>query len=256
MGRLYLAQIPLAQGKFSEALQILAEGIALDRSDNPDTVRHVDTGFKHNLMARIYLELGEDDRALQEFCTHMDIFREAYPTTVNFDRHQYIQLLAETGRSDLAGQFVEEYARDLSDQKYPLSYVEYARGSIEFARENYPAAIDHLSIAAHAFNDFPSDFMLGRAYLADGRLSEAVRVFEALLTHYSGLRAFWSIWSVKMHYYLGLADEQSHWYDKAAEQYSIFLETWEYADYQVPELTDAAQRLSLLHPKSASETLP
>ncbi|MFC1475831.1 FlgO family outer membrane protein [Candidatus Zixiibacteriota bacterium] len=256
MGRSFLPQIPLYQGKFSEALDALVQGIALDQSENPDTVRHLDTGYKYFLMAMIYFELGEDDRAIQAFNTHLDIYREAYPSVVHYDRHQYIQLLAEAGRLEAANQEARELYDDLSRADYPMEHYEYAAGSIKLAEGNYPAAIDHLSIAARSFNDFPSRVLLARAYLAAGRLSEAVTEFEALLNRYSSLRAFWGIESVKLHYYLGVAYEQSRWFEKAAEQYTIFIEIWEHADYKVPELADAALRLSRLHPQSDSSPLP
>lgn len=256
MGRMYLAKVPIFEGKFQEALRVLQEGIARDEEENPDSTPHVDTGYKHYSMAWIYLELGEYDRAIREFQTHMEIFLEAYPRTINYDRHEYIQLLAEAGKLEQAEQTLDEYARDLARKGYPDGYVEYARGCIEFAKKNYPVAINHLTVAARAFNNFPPHFMLARAYQEAGRLSDAVGEFETLLNEYSVLRVAWGIWSVKMHYYLGQAYEQSRWYDKAAEQYTIFLDLWKDADHPVAELTDAAQRLAQLRTQSQSGILP
>jgi len=256
MGRMYLPWIPAYQGKLYEALRLLQEGIARDLQENPDSIRNVDTGYKHNNMARIYLELGDFPAAVREFQEHMEIFREAYPGTVHYDRHEYILLLAEAGELEMAGQVLDEYARDLASKGYPQYHVAYARGCLEFARKNYAAAVDNLTIAAKVFNDFPTRFLLARAYLTAGRLSDAVNEFESLLNHYSHLRIAWAIYSVKMHYYLGLAYEQSSWYDKAIEQYTIFLETWKNADHPVDELADAAERVHRLRQHLENDTLP
>jgi tetratricopeptide (TPR) repeat protein len=250
MGRMYLAKSPTFQGKFQEALQILEAGIARDLEENPNSTRHVDTGFKHFAMAWLYLELGEYEAAIREFHTHMEIYREAYPGLGNHDRHEYIQLLAEAGRIQLAEQTLVEYADDLGRMEYPESYLEYARGCIAFAKQDYPAAVDHLTAAVRAFNNFPTRFLLARAYQEAGRLSDAVSEFEGLLNRYSILRVAWAIRSVKMHYYLGLAYERSRWYDKAADQYAIFLNLWKDADHPVAERADAAERLQRLREQS------
>jgi len=59
-------------------------------------------------------------------------------------------------------------------------------------------------------------------------------------------RLFHGLENIKMHFYLGRAYEESRWYDKAAEQYRVFIDTWKDADHGFPELADARERLKRL----------
>lgn len=77
-------------------------------------------------------------------------------------------------------------------------------------------------------------YLLGRVCLDNGRLSRAVELFEQVLSSYTSSRAFWSIWAIQSHYYLARAYEQSRWYDRAAEQYRLYLEAREDADQSTP----------------------
>lgn len=71
-------------------------------------------------------------------------------------------------------------------------------------------------------------------------------VLEAGLQRYDLVRATTPIWSVKAHYWLGLAYEESGWKSKAIEQYETFLEIWENAEPGIPALGDARRRLQVL----------
>jgi hypothetical protein len=51
---------------------------------------------------------------------------------------------------------------------------------------------------------------------------------------------------VKVHYFLGLAYEQSGWTKKAVEHYEEFLDIWKDADPGITEIEDARQRLARL----------
>ena len=92
--------------------------------------------------------------------------------------------------------------------------------------------------------------MLAKAYLASGRLGEAVAGFEKMLSKYDANRAGNTIRAVKAYYLLGLAYEKSGWDNKAIEQYEEFLEIWKDADPGIPEVEDAKQRLKALKVQS------
>ena len=113
------------------------------------------------------------------------------------------------------------------------------------ARGDLDKAISHLKRAVDLDPDSPfhHTYTLGRTCLEAGRLEDAVETLEKALSDYSTIRAGLSIFSVKAHYLLGLAYEQSGWTRKAIEQYEEFLEIWKDADPGIPEIEDARQRL-------------
>ena len=78
-------------------------------------------------------------------------------------------------------------------------------------------------------------------------LAQAVEEFERQLEAYSLWRICWGIWNAELHYYLGMAYEQSRWHDRAAEQYQIFIEQWRDADEDLELLEDARARLARLN---------
>ena len=67
-----------------------------------------------------------------------------------------------------------------------------------------------------------------------------------MLSVYSAGRVAETIAGVKLHYYLGIAYEESRWSDRAIEQYEMFLEIWEQADSDLSVLADARERLNRL----------
>jgi hypothetical protein len=70
--------------------------------------------------------------------------------------------------------------------------------------------------------------------------------FEQLMIPYNSPRAYYGIWSVKMHYYLGRIHEQLGEPEKAAEQYRTFLDIWKNADPGIAAKDDAEERLERL----------
>jgi len=77
----------------------------------------------------------------------------------------------------------------LSDKSYLRKYqYEFALGTERLAFGDNAGAITHLQNAVYpgsTTNDFNTHFYLGQAYLAAGRISDAVGEFERLLTVYS-----------------------------------------------------------------------
>ena len=103
-----------------------------------------------------------------------------------------------------------------------------------------------LEWGAEAGRLFGMRYMLGRAYLASGMLDRAVAEFEKAMTRLDWAQAVNPLESVKCHYYLGQAYEQSDWKAKAIEQYQTFLDIWKDADRELPEIVDARARLARL----------
>ena len=93
---------------------------------------------------------------------------------------------------------------------------------------------------------FRRRYLLGRAYLANGQLAEAVEMFTQALSRYFDDRLRSAGANVKAYYYLGIAYEESGWTDKAIEQYETFLNIWKDADPEIKEIGEARARLAKL----------
>lgn len=243
-GRLYLAQLPLYQGRLGEALQMLEQGIAADRFERAEGWP---VGGKHVVRADIYVEKKNPKLALEELKKGMPILHNADPKDIDYLRDYYVMLLAENGEVAKAEEVAQTLKKDIEkkDAAQMRSYW-LAAGGIERAKKNLPAAIAHFEKAARATSDFSEHYWLARAYLEAGRLGEAVSEFEKILSRYDESRSQVLTWSVKAHYFLGLAYEKSGWNQKAIEKYQEFLEIWKAADPGIPEVADAKARLAKL----------
>jgi len=242
-GRVYLAYIPLYQGKFEEAIRILNDGIAADRLENaePDEV-----AWKYLLKARILAEKNNLPQAVQEYEKYL-AFRKA-DSTLPPPPHieHYIQLLAQNNEFARAGEVAEHFKQKLEETGQPLTFYWYALGCVELEKENYSEAIKHFKQALSDCDGFPQLFMLGVAYFEAGRYAEAIEQFEKSSKSYNSPRAYWSTWSVKTHYYLGLIYEELGQPKQAITQYRQFIEIWKNADPGIASLEDAKSRLARL----------
>jgi tetratricopeptide (TPR) repeat protein len=79
-----------------------------------------------------------------------------------------------------------------------------------------------------------------------GRYEDAVGAFEKLLLNFDNKRLGWSIWDAKADYYLARAYEETDNYLKAVEFYQAFINIYEDADTEIPEIADARDRLKVL----------
>ncbi|MCP4566861.1 MAG: tetratricopeptide repeat protein [FCB group bacterium] len=233
---------PVHRAEFNKALDLFDQYIADDSMAN----NFVSQSVKHFQRARIYVELEAFDKALSETELCIDKFRKGRPSDSIGYRNYYIQILAEAGRFEQARQLADELKSELKQIGRSLDPYWYATGAIAFAEGRPEEAVNAFEKITVETIEFPVHFMLGRAYQQAGRLSDAVVKYEEQVTVYSLWRLCWGIWFVKMHYYMGLAYEDSRWNDKAIEQYTIFLSYWENADSNLPEIEDARKRLARL----------
>ena len=246
-GRLYLAQIPLYQGKFNQAIQILDQGIAADQFERAEGWP---LAIKHVVKADIHEEKKNLKPDLDDLKKTIDRFHKTNPQDVVYFRDLYAGLLAENGEVVRAEEVARTLKKDIEKKDTTrMRFYWFAAGRIELVKRNLPAAIAHLEKAAKASAEFPEHYMLARVYLEAGRLGEAVSEFEKILSRYDEPRSYFLIWSVKANYLLGLAYEKSGWNQKAAEKYQEFLEIWKNADPGISEVEDAKQRLAQLKKK-------
>jgi len=248
LGRLYLAFIPIYQGKFDEALTVLDNGIAADKMEQAGEEL---VEFKHELKADIYYEKKDLNRALKESEMVIENYLKDYPHLVIYERADYAMFLAENNEFEKAEEVAEALRKDIEEKDPPeMSDYWWTVGCIEFARGNYETSVANFEKAAQRSQGFGFLYPLARAYLESGRLGEAVAELEKALSAYSRGRVWNAIWAVKAHYLLGLTYEKSGWNKKAVEQYEEFLEIWKDADPGIPEIEDAKERLKKLRVES------
>jgi tetratricopeptide (TPR) repeat protein/TolB-like protein len=255
-GRTALAFIPLYQGKFKQALEVLDAGIAADRmeqvSDRVEQKVELWNSEKHFLKAEIYEEKKKLNLALKEAEKSMEIIRRAYPNDKYYGQDHYACLLAENDDFDKAEKVAKALKKDIEGKSRWMHRYWLASGYIASARGSLEVSLINFEKAANDAPFFETEYMLAKAYLESGRLGEAVAVFEKILSRYEGNRVFNAIQAVKARYLLGLAYEKSGWNKKAIEKYEEFLDIWKNADPGIPEVEDAKERLEKLKLKVES----
>lgn len=245
-GRVSLALIPMYQGKFNQALQVLEQGLAADKMERVGGWSEI---VKNMQKSNIYEAKGNFDLALKEAEICMEIMRKLDPNDPIYFRDVYIYYLVQSGNLKKAEEVAKSLKADIEkkDVKKMYSYW-FVASLIEKVKNNSKAAIDYLERAVQQLPKavFTVNYFLAQAYLETGRLDEAVKGLEKLLNRYDEERAYSPIWSVKAHYLLGLAYEKSGWKQKAIEKYQEFLDIWKEADSGIPEIADAKERLAKL----------
>jgi len=245
-GRTLLAYIPLYQGKFEEALEVLNNGIAADKMEQVEGAQIL----KFFMKAVIYRE-KDLNLAVKETEKCLEIIHSFDPDDKFSWQHYYVLVLAENRDFEKAEQVTEALKKNIEEKDSTAKWMYwYAAGCIEFSKGNLEKSVANFERLVEADPYFPNWFLLAKAYLASGRLGEAVAEFEKILSTYDSNRAFNTIRAVKAYYLLGLAYEKSGWNKKAIEQYEEFLEIWKNADPGIPEVEDAKKRLDKLRVES------
>jgi tetratricopeptide (TPR) repeat protein len=241
-GRLYLAYIPLHQGKLTTALQILRDGIAAEIDEPTES----DLGYKYYLMAQILCEQGMKEQALVELGKGIEVRQTAARYRARTHRERDVQFLAQCGDLAYARALADSLRTDLETYGSPMSSCWYSQGFIEWSKGNLDSSVVLFEKAVAKSAEFEQRYWFARACLETGRLDRAISAFEGLLSRYDSPRAFYGIWSVRAHYYLGTAYEQSGRIDEAVLQYEEFLRIWKNADPGTPLIEEARERMAAL----------
>ena len=245
-GRTSLAYIPLYQGKFNQAFKIIDQGIAADQMEKTE-----EWGLVGKYWCKVYAyeALRNYPLALRELELAQQFIDRVYPDDPTGTRGASVEILVKSGNIAKA----EEVARTLKkriEEKVPDRMFEYwaVLGDIELAKGNKTAAVDYYKKADKEANTtyFWLRYLLARAYLESGDLSDAVSVLEKALSRYDEDRVAEAFKGPMAYYLLALAYEKSGWNDKAIQQYKEFLDIWKNADPGIPEVTDAKESLKRL----------
>jgi tetratricopeptide (TPR) repeat protein/DNA-binding winged helix-turn-helix (wHTH) protein len=119
--------------------------------------------------------------------------------------------------------------------EYQRGYVALRQGRAEEALRHFHAALPH---RAHEWNIDSFEDRLANAYLELGRLDEAIAEYGRILR----INPRYPL----AHYHLGQAYERKGERERARTAYERFLQVWQAADSDIPEVIEAKQRLRRL----------
>ena len=199
--------------------------------------------------ASIYSHLGNHDRAISTISRAIDVFQSGRTEGTNPYRYLLARYLAEVGQKDSARTIERQYRNEYVETGIGACYRLWIASDLAMIEGNFETAVDSLTVLSE-MTSMPSDFHyrfeLARAELSAGRLADAVELFEGLKETYSLSRFTAPFDNARLPYLMGLAYEESRWYDKAIGEYTLFLEQWERPDTTNTDYIDARKRLARL----------
>ncbi len=240
------AQMLMFQGKLKQALEVLDQGLAADRSSQIG----IDERVKKRLTKIfIYFDKQSLDLALKE----VESIREMLEDPVTQDpaklRDLYAIVWGADGRVSEADEVLRAWREEIREND-PVQTSRYHRifGTVELIKGNPKTAITHLrmGLTENSKPLFEALYPLGQAYVESGQADEAAAILEKVLLSHDERRLEYPIFSVKAHYLLGLAYQQLGQNKEAIEQYQEFLDIWKDADPGISEIEDAKTRLKKL----------
>lgn len=251
MGLRMQADLLLRQGKFNKALEKLDAFLSFDQ--NPET----EILSSHLSKSLIYLEMKELGKAIEEFSPAAELSDKLFATFkgVGF-RHILVHLLLENGDFEKVEEITQRIRLFAEEVEKGKPICKYVQGCTELYRDNPNRAVTYFSEAAQYKTDpnedgyFEFHFMLARAYHEAGQFDRAIEKYRELSSTPIFCRHFWTIWDVKINYYLGLANEKVNQMDKAIKHYQIFIDHWGNSDIDIEEIKKAKERLQLFQNKS------
>lgn len=248
LGRIYRALIPSCRGQIKTTLAKLDTCFLLDKKEPvPGVASRV-----YYLKSFLYQELDNFKLALKYYDIAMITAFKANPKAILPYHDLFVQMLAQNGQIDTAimvNNDIRAFNAQTGGNEY---YSLYGLAAIAFVQNDMRAAIQHLNKMLDNYegrSTFRPHYLLGRAYFALSDWPAVIKEYEAQLKIYDYEHIRHIIWHNSMHYYLGIAYEESQMHDKAVQQYQTFLDIYKNADPEIPNLTDAAARLTKLKSK-------
>jgi tetratricopeptide (TPR) repeat protein/predicted Ser/Thr protein kinase len=250
-GRRLLAFVPLYQGRVQEAIAVLERGI---REDEKDGASPGDIGVKYLQLGGMRCFAGEREEGIHNVDRGIQLLHESFPNLPVAGEPSLAIVLAMAGKFDRADRVVADLEKSIKKGNpafMPAWWV--ASGAVELERGNAELAVSRLEKASEGEVDkFPGvspvalHMLLGRAYLAAGRVEDAVDALERVVNRYDESRVDSGPIGILAHYYLARAYEASRWERKAREQYEAFLDRWGGGDPHLPHVEEARSGLERL----------
>lgn len=239
--RLLRGAVPIFEGRFGEARELLTRGIADDRADGG---AWEEDGPPCNEVTLANLcELTGDDAKAAAWADSLSAWMKGCNPNAVYDWHaDVVRLHALTDTTAAAAALDSLAARvDGDDWRYLT-----ARGWMETARGNLDEARAAFSRANTRVRGFAIRYSLALVCLEMGDAAQAAHQLEYTLRRPTAEQVMYGPWRVKAHYYLARAYEQLGRPADAAGQYRQFLSWWETTDTPIAEVNDARARLAAL----------
>jgi len=238
----------LHQGKFQQALELLREGIEIDKQKIPNSWPLM---RKYYHCARIYLDhLNQPETAIS-FADSAELAHNNLPdpnpswiTTLNGVR---AEAKAGQGRFDDAMNVLRNDLLSIDGQDDGRLNSHYESLAIVMRlKGEADSSVALMEMIYTPEADFRIAIGLGRSYLAAGSLNKAIEVLEKAMSRYDDNRVYYPERSAMGHQYLGRAYEAADRTAEAIEQYEIFLDVWKNGDQGLESVEDARARLARL----------
>jgi len=251
----YAPIVAFHRGEFGKARTLVQQDLQKHQRDERHDLMDVDYSL---MMLADYTTMEYHSMLTDAESKQREASRD--PTDRIAGRPSLAWAFAKNGDPDKMQQTVREL-QDLPGIKTPIGHVaqSYLSGLLDFEQGRYGAAIADYEEGFKTFNGLSTQpqFMYAVSLLKMGRLEEAVkelqRVSEWYPTGYTDPAApflpgdiYASIATVRAHYWLGVAYEQSGKRMEAVAEYKKFLAIWKDADFKSSELEDAKARLAKL----------
>ncbi len=235
------AYIPLYQGKFTEALEIVDRNIQLDK----DADLLTDMAHSLHLKALILDETGRPEEALTIMEECIAVYKKSNPENKTHHRDFYIRLLAKNGQYEVATAQSEALKVALTKSNQSLAHYWFTEAMIARYQGMNDSALACIKRYSHESDLAPNlnrRFYKARILFETDHLAKAVTEFESITKGCGSIELYWGIHHTLSYYYLGRVYEVSNWNDRAIEQYQIFIDRWQDSDYPGLELEDAKKR--------------
>ena len=242
-GLTYLAIIPLYQGRFERALNVLDSVIAIDEKMYAETAFEGDLIWKYFAKISIFIETGLFDQAETEIEKTLRLIKEGERHYLTLNELMCMLAFYEIGKNEKAELVAARLQERFGEKKFWPDLSRDIAGIEQYSRGDYENAYENLRAMDEYYKGYETSYLLGRCALETGRLEKAIEAFENRPIISGNKRFHWGIWAAKTYYYLGLAFEKSNWPGKAIEMYKEFLDIWNKADPGRPEIEDARDRL-------------
>lgn len=239
-GYRHLALLNMYQGKFLAAIDNLKEAILLNKILKYGLSEMRD----HLFLATVYRTTGK-----------MEAFREELHVVDKIRRETYIgpwwlqiagKLYARTGNILMAKNMLEEISAKINEEnRNDRATLNILKGEVELAEGDYTNVVE---LFETAYTLRPDNYVLeslAYAYSVMGNEDKAIEMYEELINKKNlGWEA--QLYWIEAHYRLGKTYEIKEDRINAIQYYQRFLDIWQDADTNIPEIEDAKKKLTRL----------